>query len=417
MKIGSKPIGLVIIFTIGFVLRLAFASISAKGIFFDMKNYDDAARTTMAGKIVAECCLKNNGYGVFLALPYLLFGPDNNISIWIIQALLDLGSGLILYSIARSLFSDRAAVIVFLIYCLNPLTSSYVGLRLSEIVTICIISVTAYNISRLSFNTKPLQWLIFGFLSGLLIFVRVQYYNFSTAFLFISAFLFIQKKKIIKYILVSLLGFLLASSYSLISNYQFYRKISLVPPYHGFYGGLYQNFYNTFRYPELLDNFRYVPPEYTNLVVEYFQTPIEGIKAFEDRYKILFAQRIRTDWVLFLKITVQNALWIWDKDHFSAYTDIFYPWDKYPIRIYNILLFTFFIIGILKYGLLHKLKSITNPIFFFTLSLFFYITLLFPLVSNESRHSIPFYPLLYLWAGYGISVLPSYKHLLPRKEI
>ena len=160
------------------------------------------------------------------------------------------------------------------------------------------------------------------------------------------------------------------------------------------------------RYPELEKDLPKLNPTYYKINLDLNTTPYLYLSEKKKMYAALFWEKMKTDWPIFIKNTVRNVFFLWDKDHLFTYHDPFHPGDTLPLRAYNFGLFAFFFIGIGGYVKRKvKEKGFMDPIVLFTLGLFLYITLIFSPVTNETRHSLPFYPLLFLWAGYGINII------------
>ncbi|MBI3956138.1 hypothetical protein HY339_02685, partial [Candidatus Gottesmanbacteria bacterium] len=171
---------------------------------------------------------------------------------------------------------------------------------------------------------------------------------------------------------------------------------------------IYLNFYR-WKYPEV--EFQGELPEYGQVVQSYWNTPLEGKAAHSEKYKKLLLARLPNEWPTFLSNIAMNVVWLWDKDHIYTYVDKFYPAYRWPMRILNIALIGLWAIGVIREIGEKRKKVLGEPVFLFSVLLFFYMTLLFPLLSNESRHTLVYYPILSLWAGYGIvTIFEEYVH-------
>jgi 4-amino-4-deoxy-L-arabinose transferase-like glycosyltransferase len=418
MKLINKlNITIIILLAIGFIYRLFLSSFAQTGNFWDMANYYYYAKSFLGGQIFSDCCLKNVGYGAFLAGIYRIFGFDNYQAVRITQIILDLTIAILVYFTSKNIFNKKTALFSFILYILNPLTSSYTGFRLPEIISILYITGIVFLLSLKSFKSNRVIWLLFGILLGLTLFTRMQFLYFSFFILIAFTAHFKQKKIKILFFLISVSGFLIASSYSLYSNYRNFNKISLTPPYTSKYLNIYSNFYNTMRYSEIITDYIKVDPKYSEIINEYFialdYNDLTKVIKVDEKYKVLFFEKIKTDWPIFLKNTMQNLVWLWDKDHLFAYADPFYPADIIPIRIMNIFLLALFIIGIIAFIIQRRTKIFRNPVMIFSVLFFLYLSTAVPLVSNESRHVMIYYSIIMLWAGYGIY---TFFHIFYRKR-
>jgi 4-amino-4-deoxy-L-arabinose transferase-like glycosyltransferase len=392
-----------VLLIIGIVFRLFLSSFAVTGIFWDMESYHNIALKILSGQLAVDCCQKNPGYGMVLSLIYYVFGVSNTQAFQTIQILIDVLTAYFIYLIASKIFSKKTGMLTLIIYILNPLTSSYTGIRLPEILSIFIVTLVCLILTIERSKNQKLFWFVTGLLLGILLLIRLQFYYFIIVYFIISTLLISGKIQKIKYALIFSLGFLLVSLYSIYSYYVSFNKITVVPPFSNFYHDLYMNFYGDFRYPELGGIYWKMNPEYADLANEYFTIPLNQKKEYDLKYKKLFFDRLKTDWPIYGKQVLKNIFWIWDKDHLFVYKDVFYPTDIWPVRIYNILLLLGCLLGLLRYIFENGRRVFQKPIFIFTCLLFLYVTFTFTLVSNETRHSMVLYSIIILYAGYGIS--------------
>jgi 4-amino-4-deoxy-L-arabinose transferase-like glycosyltransferase len=390
----------IILLVLGFLFRLFLAFNAYDTIVFDAKGYSDFAVQFLRGGWPIDCCAKNMGYPAFLAAVYGLFGIENLPAVRLVHVLVDMGSALLVWKVAKKIFSPRAAYLSFLIYLFNPFTSAFTGLVLAETVSIFLLLLMLFFIVNK-------RWFLAGVVAGLLLFVRHSFYYFLPVFFGVIGG--IRGIKGMGLLLFAGIGFVLASSYSLVINYKTFGKPSLVPLYNLKYEIIYLNFYR-WKYPEV--EFMGELPEYGQVVQSYWNTPLAGKAAHSEKYKQLLIARLPGEWPVFVSNLFQNVLWLWDKDHLYTYADRFYPADRWPMRILNIGLISLWGIGVIWEIGKKGRKILYEPVFVFSVLLFAYITALFPLLSNESRHTIIYYPLLSLWAGNGIQFLLSF----PRKR-
>lgn len=397
------PQGIWIFLILGLIFRMIMASFAYKGHIYDAGYYDLMAKEIASGNLVADCCGKNMGYPALLAIIYILFGANNLIALISLQIILDLSVAVILFVLAQELLSEQAAWMVFTLYIFNPITSSYTGMGLSEIPTIFLVTLAALIISRRSFKTNIFLWVFLGATLGLLLFTRLQFYFFVFLFMALLALLFFKGIRRLLFLFVTLVSFTIFSSYTLIANVKNFHVISLLPPYNITIAQLYLNFFDE-KQPELISEYTYSGRKW-DIQTEYFRAsahPETEVKKLNQHYGQLFREKIRHDWPEFVLNTFKNTLWLWDKRNLYTYYDLFYPWDFWVIRTMNIFMIFFFLGGVVLYAKRKGKKVAENPIFLYSVFLFVYITGIFSLLSNESRHTVVFYPLLLFWAAYGI---------------
>jgi 4-amino-4-deoxy-L-arabinose transferase-like glycosyltransferase len=422
MKFAQKAIFCGILLILGFGFRYLITAHSYQPIIFDSLTYHRYALEILSGKLTSSCCIKNMGYSMFLAMVYYFFGANNSYALRLIQIMLDLLTAILIYLTARRLFTRQVAFYSFVIYLVNPLTSAYAGLHLSEVFSVFLVAVAVFAISGSGFRTNRGIWIIWGIMMGILVFVRPQFKMFAYIMIFFAGLVYFRKTAKIVFIGLAFIGLCLGSAYSLISYYADYRVFSLTPPYSGTWIGLAEIYDNDFRWIELnseLSHFM-INPGYVTIADEYNsvtdlsqipmpkdQIPVvtRQIPQLDLKYKHIFYERLPHEWPKLVHNVWQNILWLWDKYHLSAYTDEYYPADLIPVRIYNMVMLLLFATGIIGYAVKNMTLTIRSPVFGFTVLLFCYMTFAFSLVSNETRHTIPFYPLVFLWAGRGISTV------------
>lgn len=403
MHINRTSVFISICLLVGFVYRLFLSSFAFPEILYDVSSYSRMAEEVLAGKLTIDCCDHNPGYGILLGGVYAIFGLHNLTAVRVIQSLLDIGTALLLYCTAVSAINKRTAMFVLLLYLINPFTASYAGLRLSEIWTLFIVSVLAWIISRKRFAENPHLWFACGFTLGLLLLTRASAQTLVAAFFFYLTVMYFRGARRWRFLMIAVSGWIIPCSYLIIANYYHFQKISLTPPYNMGQAMLYWNFYND-RYPELTDRyFETVNPEFYRILLEFHRTYYTDVPAFKARYKVLFREKLREEWPLFVRNTLRNILWMWDKNHLYYYADPWYPADERPLQILNATVLAGFFLGIGSFVKTKGRAALRSPLFVFTVVFFLVITGLYTLVSNETRHSLSFYGLLCFWAGYGLN--------------
>lgn len=399
---------LIVIFLTGLCVRLFLAFRAYDQIVFDSRVYSNFAEDLLQGKLASDCCAKNVGYGAFLAVIYSIFGIENIAAVRLVHIVLDMSTGLLLYALAKRMFDGEVAILAYFLYNLNPFTSAVTGLLLTESLSIFLATVVGYIISLPNFSKSRKLWFLTSFTMGIMLFVRHSLYYFSIIILIVLGISLISRSRKIAYFFIATIGFILASSYTLYANYKTYNKLSLVPPYNFKYEILYLNFYR-WRYPEVV--FTGEQPMYKEVVGGYWDTPLTEKAKHSEKYKHLLFARLPGEWPTFLTNIGWNLIWLWDKDHIYTYVDPFYPADTWIVRLVNSILIALFGFGILRYIAMRSIFLVQHPLFIYTFILFCYITFLFPLLSNESRHSLLYYPFLCLWAGHGIQKISRFKTL------
>jgi hypothetical protein len=100
------------------------------------------------------------GYPAFLAVIFALFGTANYRAVVYIQALIDLGTCLLIANLARKLsgprFAPRAARFALLLAALCPFTANYVAFALTETLSIFFVALGFLALAELIERPRPL---------------------------------------------------------------------------------------------------------------------------------------------------------------------------------------------------------------------------------------------------------------------
>jgi hypothetical protein len=140
----------------GLLLRLWFIFHAAR-IAGDTLVYGDIAKNWLDQGIYGftqvdapplPTLIRLPGYPAFLALCFSLFGREHYTPVMLAQAVIDLGTCLLLAALAGRLFGSRAYRIALWVGTLCPFTASYVAAPLAETLTLACIAVTFYALHR-----------------------------------------------------------------------------------------------------------------------------------------------------------------------------------------------------------------------------------------------------------------------------
>lgn len=113
----------------------------------DSLGYEKQALTFCNHEEQVEIPFHTNGYPFFLALIYKLFGYSRTITI-IIQMLLGLGIGFLIYSMATMLFSPIIALVSFFLFSINPGFLIFPQFILSEILLVFFLTFACERLIR-----------------------------------------------------------------------------------------------------------------------------------------------------------------------------------------------------------------------------------------------------------------------------
>lgn len=398
----TSSLCVIIAFFVGLLFRMVIGSLSIGTLPYDMKIFDAAAKTLTSGEIAVDCCLKNQGYAVFLSIIYKIFGSQNTLALHVIQSMLDTTTAILLWYSAKRIFQSPIQWIVLLLYLFNPLTASYTALRLGEIITIWYVAVLILLITSPTFITHKRLWFYIGIVLGLIQFTKISLTIFCIASLVSTGLFIIPNKRKLAFFSLSVAGFLIAVSYTLASNFFEYRVLSIIPPYRFTWTYLYANFYRP-PWPEVNEEFSILsslPAQYSQIITRYEQAPIDQKNIVEENHRTYFFQTVVTNWPQWLRQVSRNIVLMWNKSHLFYYYDPFYPYDRWPLQILNAIWLSFAGIGVI-YTWKYNKKPQRITLFLFSALLTGTITFFFSLMENESRLSLYGYPLIFLFAGQG----------------
>lgn len=374
---------------------------------WDALLYSSYANELLAGNFRANCCNINMGYPWLIAFIYALFGKDNVFAVQIFQVILDILTGLLLVAAARNLFNrSLTALWVLVIYFFNPFTAAYSAHILTETLTLFFIAVSTYIITRTDFKRKPYLWFLAGLVLGLCVFVKAGLYQLVIFWAAITSILTFKKHFRFVFAVIFACGFLVASSFSIYTHYRTWGKASIIPPYRSIGGALYTSLYRG-RSGEMqgenVPKHRELDEYYAEYFSYYNYTP-HKLPELNSKYMGMFRLQFFHNPGTYITFVGRGIFWIWDKYHLFIYHDPFYPGDAWPLRIVNIILLLAGSSGLWLYIRTH---GIHHPSVLLSLSFLIFITFVFTLLNNETRLSIPYYPLLSVWSGYAIGYFAS----------
>ncbi|OGG09122.1 hypothetical protein A2154_00085 [Candidatus Gottesmanbacteria bacterium RBG_16_43_7] len=409
MKISKLKILLVVFGVLGFLYRLCLIKVGPQEVLWDALEYSSLAQEYIHGHFGANCCNISGGYPMFIAVFYKLFGGDNFQAVRVGQAILEIITALLLYAAALRLFRNRnTSLVVFTLYIINPFTASYTGLLLTEALTFTAVAAIIWFLADSGFGRRKRHLFILGLFLGILVLIKVSLYFLAVVSGVIIALSCVRNyRRLIPLWVLFGLGFVLASAFSIYTNYTSYRKISIRPPYRVLGGALYTSFFKG-KSGELANEPVAMHPEFEQFIKFYYikyHYETDTLPGYDRMYMDKFKNKLRSDWPQFIRNWVRNALWTWDKYHLFTYEDPWYPRDKIPVRTVNILLLLLHGFGLMVYIKSTAFKN--KPLLIFGGLLFLYISLTYPMINNETRLSLPYYPVMILWAGYGLSKIQN----------
>lgn len=161
-KISPLLIGCIL----GILFRLLFIYLYPQPFGFDQYEYYHYALQILTHGIFAEVA-RLYGYSLILAIIFKFFTFYSLLPVFIFQAILDTTTAILIYKWAKLLFTQKSIPwIAFVLYLLNPYTSAYVGVVLSEVTGIFFVTLTMYLFTLFLLKKSPAVWLLFCFIAG-----------------------------------------------------------------------------------------------------------------------------------------------------------------------------------------------------------------------------------------------------------
>ncbi len=412
-----KQTHVVLLLIIGFLFRVWFSQLVPQPFVYDQDQYYGYALGIIHKGLWADT-YRLYGYPLIIAPLIYFFGVSRPLPWTIFHAFLDTSTALLIWAIARKIMphSKVSAVISFLLYLFNPITSAYVGVLLSEITTIFLVTLIIWL--YLDHNQgEALRTLILVFLLGFLPQVRPSFIFFSLILASILLFKVAKSARGLyqRVTMVALpLMFFLPFLYTVISNFAYYKQFSPLSVDNVFARELYTSLYIGRGLPFTDTQYGNWPPE-ALIAWGEFALPKNAQErtAVADKYLRLAVQKIQSDPVLYTRSRLAKMFYIWEK-HFLFPYNVGTQTEFLKGTVYwsNIVLLILAASGLVLAirGPTHRYIRST-----ITLSLFLigYISLVHALSTSEERFSLPGYPMVFLFTGYALSRLGILWQRLP----
>lgn len=397
---------------VGIFLRVQFINLYPQAVGFDQGQYDDYARKILDYGIYAHT-FRVYGYPIFIAALYRIFGVASkvgNLKIWqLVQIGIDIVAGILVYKIARRLFnSSGIALVSFILYMLNPFTGVYAGVMLPDLLTAFLIILLIYFYFHENITITPLGIIPVGLLLGYIPQVRPMFLPYAVIlFLATVGRIFINQKILVLrlvLILVFIASFIFPFMYTIVGNWRWYKEFSVTDV-----DKLYlENFYVSLfikNEAQMTSNIWTMPDEVRYIYQSYSYKSGERPRQHyaQQYYWNKALEKIAQNPSRFVLWRLQKLWYVWEKHKLYPYSNPTANWYASSIYLVNSIILLFSCMGIFLWA-----KSVCRR----GIDRFWQIFLLiFPLVATavassfttaEERYSIPVYPILILFAGYGV---------------
>lgn len=401
-------ISLGIIFFASFLFRLWFAGLVPQPFVYDQDEYYGYALGIINKGLHADI-YRLYGYPLLVTPIIYFFGVDSPIPWTVFHSLLDATTTLFVFILSRKLFKDKKiSWISSILYALNPYTAGYVGVLLSEVATIFLLTLLVLLLFVYLEKNKQYVLFLLALILGYLPQVR-------PSFIFISAMIYIfvivnmlakgltgQRFKIV---VVSIILFCLPFSYNVVTNLYHYQEVALLSVDRIFERELYTSLFIARGMP-FTDTTWGAWPSQAQEAWGAFSAPKNHHErdVVAKKYMAIALEKIRKDPGWYIQTRLQKMLYVWEKHFVYPYVmGPMSPLQKFFIYWINVSLVGLGVIGMIIYTFFWKNISYPQKIIGRVSILFIiYISVIHNISTSEERFSLPAYPLLFLFAGYSL---------------
>lgn len=399
----KTELGLVfVLFIFAVLFRLWFISLSPQPFWWDQEEYERyTAKMMDAPFYLAPHTYRSYPYPLFLALVYTVVGFGNHQAIFFLQAWLDAGTGILVYLILKRVGENRIIPWIGLIlYSVNPFTSGYAGLVLTEVPSAFLITAAVYAGVRFVEKFSLRSGVILGLTAGLV--AQIKNAAFIWAIIPIAGtLLFLNFRKFLLPYLFVAIGLGITVVYPLYVNNRYYGELTVTTvdsiTARELYNGAVLKILPPFT--------RWYPPEIHQMYVEYYseyypQRTKDDRKKMAQVYMKKAIDLIKSDPWDYLRWRFYKMWYVWQKENIFFIVEPGYENHKHLTYRANLVLLSLALVGLLAGWKLTARKSWRFALLAISGTVL-YGTLAFSLTHAEYRLTIPFYPLLYIAAAAG----------------
>jgi 4-amino-4-deoxy-L-arabinose transferase-like glycosyltransferase len=403
MKKYKQLILIILLFLTAISFRLWFITLAPQPFYWDQDEYQNYAMKMYNDRfLLAAHTYRSYPWPLVMAIIYRIVGWGNHNALYLFNAILDSVTAFVIYiAVKKTVKLSTAAWASYLIYAFNPITSGYVGMGLSEVLTAFFIATSL--LSGLFYVEQPslVKGVLFGFCAGMAAETRNAAFVWAAVPIILTVFFVNYKKLIIPYIGI-VLGLFMTMLYPLYTNWEAYHQLS-VTKVDSFYA---MEFYNGVTLKILPPFTKVYPPGQYVMWQEYYSEFYPG-RTPADR-QVMAAKYFKKAWDLILADPVDYIRWrfykmwyVWQKENVFFITEPNFAQHRLITYYGNQVLLGLCAIGLavgwFKY---HWGKS--RYLWLSILGTIGYCTFAFCFSHSEYRLTVPFYPVLILPAGVAL---------------
>lgn len=395
------------VFVFGFLFRMWFITLAPQLYGYDQYEYDSYAKKMFDHPfLLASHSYRNYPFPLILAILYKFVGFANTAAVYRLNGIIDSLTGLLVFFLLRRATKKEAlAWTGSFLYMVNPFTSGYVGLVLSEVLSAFFITATIA--AGLKFiERKSIVWgVVFGVAAGMSAETRNAAFAWA-AFPIGLALFAVSWKKFWKSYLAIGFGVFLTVLYPLYVNWHDWKEVNISTVDSMFAREFFNGAIN-----KILPPFTYVYPRDVQLMYgEYYAEYApwrtkEERQAMYDKYWKKGWDIVLADPLDYIKYRFIKMVYVWQKENIFFYEEPgFHDHKQYTFTL-NVFLQLFTLLGLWGIGRrVIRNRQLGTPAGFLWGSIagsILYGTVFFAVSHAEYRLTIPFYPLLILMAAWG----------------
>ncbi len=422
------------LFCIGVLFRLWIAALVPQPFVYDQEEYYGYALGIIKHGLHADL-YRLYGYPLIITPLIYFFGVKSAVPWTLFHAILDTATAVLVYWIARYLSSPRtprkdsgqargssvqkdwipgpsisagrqardddstAAWIAFLLYLFNPFTAGYVGVLLSEVVTVFLVTLVSALLIRFVEKQSSRMLFVLALLLGFLPQVRPVFILLS----FATVCLLVRTKPY-RVKMATIILFSIPFWYTIAGNAVYYKQLSILGVEPTVVRELYASLFIGRGMPFTDTKWGDWPVE-AQKAWGAFTAPKDaaGRRDVADRHLRMATEIIRRDPFRFIQSRIAKMGYVWEK-HFlypyvmgkpSALTKALTYWG-------NLALLAAAAIGmVLAWKRNRRVVLVAS-------SFFLYISLAHIFSTSEERFSLPAYPWLMIFAAYSLWTIAVY---------
>lgn len=387
------------LFVLGIVFRFWVISLVPQPFILDQTEYHRVAEGILSAPAhIFVSSFRMYGYPAILAMFYSVFGELNVFPIIFFQVVLDAMVGLMIFYVAKRLFkNETAAWIGFAVYTLNPFTSAYLGVRLTEAMTVFFVMLAFFLYFQFIRRRQTILAFALAAVLGFLPQIRPGYLYFS---ILMAAFLLVKvlkiKEKLRKKVFVTIgiaCLFAVPFLYSIIGNLRQYQQFSVMSVDNLFIREFYISLYIDGE-----ERITFIPKEVNWIYQQYSAVNTRAEReAMSAKFMAISQQVVWDNPKKFFIDRIKKLGIVWEKHRLFPYGNDLDPKISPYVYWGNIIFLTLGLAGIVLYVRKHTLHSFE----YLTLFFFLYTSVVHAFTITAERFSLPAYPLVCMWAGFG----------------